>query len=369
MPAQLEPLGPDSSDEELFRALDPMIRAIVRRRLSVTLDADDSRRRNQDALDVYQKIWAVVFARLRSSREGGDPNPVREVMAYAASAAHSCCDEYIRMIHKDWWRLKNKLRYLLNRRPGLATWVLEGELWCGCVGWKTGSVAPANAAATRNLQSPAALEAFGYTPQMSAQGWDTLLEAIFSNLEGPIRLDDLVRAFATVEKVEDIPDQPFDEDKHVGVTRRSPEAAADATSVLPIVDPILRREQLKKCFDEILQMDRRHRIAYLLNMSDGKLEAFPELGVASVIQILSSLELTEQELGILLVELAQDDADRKLVQTLESRACDEAFWLLWKNLPLEDLLIAKLLGVGRQQIINFRRKALERLGRRMEDYR
>jgi F420-0:gamma-glutamyl ligase-like protein len=38
---------------------------------------------------------------------------------------------------------------------------------------------------------------------------------------------------------------------------------------------------------------------------------------------------------------------------------------LWSQLPLSDLVIAEMLGVNRQQVINLRRSARERLNRRM----
>jgi hypothetical protein len=54
---------------------------------------------------------------------------------------------------------------------------------------------------------------------------------------------------------------------------------------------------------------------------------------------------------------------RTIAETLEFSA--ESFAALWKSLPLEDLAIADLLGVTRQQVINLRKSARERLTRRI----
>jgi hypothetical protein len=43
----------------------------------------------------------------------------------------------------------------------------------------------------------------------------------------------------------------------------------------------------------------------------------------------------------------------------------QEFAKLWNNLPLEDTTIAQNLGVTRQQVINLRKSARERLARRM----
>jgi hypothetical protein len=54
---------------------------------------------------------------------------------------------------------------------------------------------------------------------------------------------------------------------------------------------------------------------------------------------------------------------RTIGETLELPP--EAFAGLWNSLPLDDLAIAALLGVTRQQVINLRKSARERLIRRI----
>ena len=44
---------------------------------------------------------------------------------------------------------------------------------------------------------------------------------------------------------------------------------------------------------------------------------------------------------------------------------EDRFAELWNDLPLEDSAIAQLLGITRQQVINLRKTARERLARRM----
>jgi hypothetical protein len=45
---------------------------------------------------------------------------------------------------------------------------------------------------------------------------------------------------------------------------------------------------------------------------------------------------------------------------------DEVFAGLWSRLPLDDASIAELLNITRQQVINLRKCARERLARRMK---
>ena len=44
----------------------------------------------------------------------------------------------------------------------------------------------------------------------------------------------------------------------------------------------------------------------------------------------------------------------------------EQFSQLWDELPLDDASIARLFGITRQQVINLRKTARERLARRMK---
>jgi hypothetical protein len=46
---------------------------------------------------------------------------------------------------------------------------------------------------------------------------------------------------------------------------------------------------------------------------------------------------------------------------------DEEFSALWVDLPLDDSRIATMFSISRQQVINLRKTARERLRRRMEE--
>ena len=78
----------------------------------------------------------------------------------------------------------------------------------------------------------------------------------------------------------------------------------------------------------------------LLNLRDSQqrdaLMLLPLTGVAGLPEMSAVLELSLNELAV-----------------------------LWNRLPLDDLSIARLLGVSRQQVINLRKSARQRLIRRM----
>jgi hypothetical protein len=100
------------------------------------------------------------------------------------------------------------------------------------------------------------------------------------------------------------------------------------------------RSWLKRLWEEILLLPLRQRLALLLNLRDehggAALPLFPATGVASMRQIAAALEMEA-------VALAG----------------------IWNQLPLADQTIAARLSVNRQQVINLRKSARERLGRRL----
>jgi hypothetical protein len=101
-----------------------------------------------------------------------------------------------------------------------------------------------------------------------------------------------------------------------------------------------QRAHLEWVWTEVKALPLRQRRALLLNLCDdpgeGVAALIPVTGLASVEGVAQLLELSVEE-----------------------------FRAIWDDLPLDDLAIAGLLGVSRQQVINLRRAARERLNRRI----
>ncbi len=108
-----------------------------------------------------------------------------------------------------------------------------------------------------------------------------------------------------------------------------------------VVDELLGREYLRRLWDEVCQLPVRQRVALLLNLRDeqgrGVAVLLPLTGTASIRAIAEALEIPVAEL-----------AD------------------LWSTLPHDDARIADRLGVTRQQVINLRKSARDRLVRRLQ---
>jgi RNA polymerase sigma factor (sigma-70 family) len=103
-----------------------------------------------------------------------------------------------------------------------------------------------------------------------------------------------------------------------------------------------RRELMARLWSEIAALRPLQRAALLLNLRDhhggNALLLFLLLGIAGIDALASAAGMGADE----------------LVQ-------------LWNDLPLDDLTIAARLGVSRQQVINLRKSARERLSRRLQE--
>lgn len=134
------------------------------------------------------------------------------------------------------------------------------------------------------------------------------------------------------------PERPWGrEGEAEGLFDRLADPAPDAATALE------RRSHLERLWGEIRQLSPQQAAALILNLRDGEgrgaVALLPLTGVATM---------------------------RDIARTLEMPA--ERFAEIWNRLPLEDSAIAESLGVSRQQVINLRKSARERLARRMRKY-
>lgn len=354
--------------DELLAQVLPMVRSIVRRKSGATLADDDTRRDNVDAIELYHEVIARVWERIVGSDHGdGAGTDIADLRAYAASVTHNAWSDYLRDKYPRRTSLRNRLRYFIEHQPRYALWQgVGGESMCGLRAMQLGSVTVASEriAALRDgreriseLRLPA--RAF---EQFDAAAWDLLLEALFKHLAGPIALDDLVAVTSyLVGLKEDRHESLDDEDDEVGDGLADRSLTPEETAEM--------RAALTKLWVAVTRLKPDYRAAYLLNVpgagkSRGDLEVFVIHGVASIGEIGASVGLEDRQYRIAYAGIDLDDEDRAGIELL--RTAHEQFFLLWKYLPLADLLIGRMLGLAQQQVINRRNLAMRELARAMQ---
>lgn len=325
---QLVPFLEAATDGEAERHLvallsgsaEPLARRIARSRLrSSGLDAAD---------DVCAEVLVQILSRLRALRQSTPGAEIADFKSYVAVAAYNACHDHLRARYPQRWRLKSRVRYLLTHQPGLATWEGEaGEPVAGFAAWREVTVPAAAGAIDRLREDPQAMAG----PSASRPLPD-LVAALLDRLGGPVAVDELVDAIARIQGIQDAPVVEAMDGAAMEVV-----AAPESSDAIAGLDA---RVALKRIWVEITALPPRQRVALLLNLKDADerdaIALFPLTGTVTIREIAGVLEMAPERLAA-----------------------------LWGDLPLEDSAIATLLGVTRQQVINLRKCARERLERRL----
>ncbi len=306
--------------QELVAVARPIIESVVRRRLVFCASAEF-----QDRDDVCGEVVVELIRRLRAFRDGENTIPIENASSYVATAAHHACDEYLRRKYPQRRRLKTKLRYILSTEPQFAVWENAAEQsreWlCGLKVWQLQGNQP-----VRRL-SESWQDISIRTTDRSQQSVVAMLATIFDAVQSPILLDELVGIVARFWGVSDRI-VPIDPEKSDNLLVPNPESH------------LVQRRGLECLWSEIRNLPVPQRIALLLNLRSGEGDSpivfFPVMGIATIRQIAEVLNIPAEE-----------------------------FAELWNQLPSDDLMIAARLGVTRQQVINLRKSARDRLRRRI----
>lgn len=316
--------------------ISPLVRQILRHKLQIYVNQRKENYRNPDLEEVQQEIQFQLLKRLYNLKTHAVKEPLVNLRGYVAATARNACDEYMRRKSPLRRQLKDHIRYCLLTHQELALWEETGQGWfTGLSIWKSiDELLPdKDTAKTRPDLHRLLIERLG---EVDAQGLSlhNLITKILQIAGAPVEVDQLTSVIAETYGIQDYPVTSFDG----GPARLSERLPSQQPNPNELVE---YREHLKRLWDEICQLPRRQRVALLCNLKNPQgvnvITLFPATRVATFEQIAEALEIPQRE-----------------------------FEALWSKLPLEDLSLAQYLGITRQQVINLRRNARDRLLRRMK---
>ncbi len=285
----------------------------------------------QDASDLFNEIVANLLARLRQIRNDSSRGAIADLRGYIAATAYNACNLYLRQKYPRRSRLKNRLRYLVSHDAAFALWTNEASgLTCGFAQWRDRAELTPQGFFEKIRQDPAE---WIDTAGLRSVGIDraqlsSLLNALFQSCGNPIRLDDLVNIVAEICREKDQPDESLDTALSLVAPNVDFETALEQQHILTLL------------WQEVCRLPHRQRLALLLNFRDSGgqdlVSLLPYTRTATIAQIAEAIDFALEE-----------------------------FLELWNKLPLDDVTIGELLGATRQQVINLRKCARERLERRI----
>lgn len=291
----------------LLETAEPVIERVLGAKLARTPFNDPDTRD-----DLRSEVIVRLVDRLQRPEDLA-ATAIESIRDYAAVAACHVCDDFFRVKYPVRTRLKNRIRYLLGHDARFAVWTAGRNLVGGMAGWQQrAAVVPP---ATSDLH-PASREL------------GDVLALLFRAARGPVELDVVVDAVA---------DLTGERDPAISGLRLADDSEDRSATAAERME---NEEFLRRLWTEIRALPPRQRAALLLNLRDGHgdavLHVFPLLGIASADHIGETLEIEPRR-----------------------------FQLLWTELPLDDERIAAMLGITRQQVVNLRKSARARLGRRL----
>lgn len=306
-----------------IHGIEPVVKAVLRSKLRVSLRDEDDSYMNQIGLDMLSDVKATllpVIRRLRAEK----PEPIIDSFeAYVKTTALNAYRQYLRQKYPVRLRLRNKVLYILKHRARYESWHdAAGRRLCGLHEWRHMTPISLQALLTESLDLPAAGAPDDNQIIIEA------IELVLSTARAPVLFEDLISTIWAGLGMEETR-KVSDSDPTLEVVRSDRKGAPERFD---------EHEALRRLWGAIATMPVEHRRALLLNLTDGKgenlISLLPLLGIASIRQI---AQMLEYEIG--------DFAE------------------LWLRLPLNDLQIAEELGVTRQQVINLRQTARAKLRR------
>jgi RNA polymerase sigma factor (sigma-70 family) len=302
----------------------PVIKRILRKKLSVAGGTA-----MQDEPDVYSEVVVRLLKRLQKWFLNPDQIDVANFDSYVAVITKNCCNEYFRSKFPRRWHLRNRVRYALTRLPGLAMWSSnKGDWLCGLAGWEGRVEEPENGRLQKLSDEPEGI--LKTKPVKLSEA----IQRIIRYVGVPIPLEVVISILAKLPGIR----EQFQDSR---VEKQQMERLPDPRP--PVEAGSVHTKFLERLWLEISQLPPKQRVALLLNLRDNEereaIALFPAAGIASIEDISTVVDIPLEE-----------------------------FYDLWKELPLDDVRIAERLKLTRQQVINLRKSARERLTYRMRHF-
>jgi hypothetical protein len=270
--------------------------------------------------DVCNDALASLIARLRAlRREPAEASPITDFTAYTAGVTANAVNQHLAARYPERNRLRRRLRMVCVSDARLKMWETSSGSWlCG----QSGHAGDERATAADLEICKSELARLRLPRDLSE-----LVALILSHTRMPVELNELTQLCAIVTGA-------VDQQQNVDRLEDTlPDGGALAS---------YRAEMsgwVRQLWAEIGALPDRQRFALLLNLRSAQgtaIELIEDLGIATFDDLAGVLGMTKEEL-----------AD------------------VWNRLPLDDKEIAEKLGLERQQVINLRSAARQRLQRRM----
>jgi hypothetical protein len=265
--------------------------------------------------------------------------------SYAATAARNVYRDHVRSLYPQLTALQSQLKAAFEQLAEYAVWTERKRSVCGRSEWH-GRPPGFTRARLMSAHRDSELPVMKLPAAKENAQWARLFDAIFLAFPAPLRLNDLTVFLAAhfgLDRQRFVP--PGDTANRLE-TSLSPAPSAEQS--------VLDRETVALAWEAIQNMQRNHRLVFLLGLSAQTIEAFPCARVASLDQIGASLGLSEEEFALLLPVRSPPEL---------------RIYALVEAIPIPDALLSRLLGVDPKlkphYVSNLRQTARDQIRRKI----
>jgi hypothetical protein len=309
-----------TSDSAAREPRDPVVESLLahaRDRIDAEIAAAERRHEivATDAADLANEAMLRLVGRVRRLIEEGRTDPIARFTDYVRATVHNLVEDHRARQDPLRSRLAARLHYVMTHTGELALWSREPAL-CGL----------ASRDRHREAVRVAPLPPFSQARADDARELRVVVVDLLRRTGGPVEFPELL---ASVARAAGLAPRPF-----VPVGAGSVPAAPDLHAALE------SRQYLQAFWAEIVELPLLQRRALLLGRGFVDDEA--------VAVVLAALGVA---------------GPRRLAEVLEMPLAE--LLTQWNALPVADASLAARLGLTRQQVINLRKSARDRLARRL----
>lgn len=260
--------------------------------------------------DLGAMVMLRVIGRL-NELVSGDAAPIERLPEYVARLARNVISDLLRSRYPERRRLRRRICAALARDERFAMWTSSNGLLCGLREWRE---------MERTREAP-------FLGRRDASDLAATLRELFELAGGPLTVNAVTQTLAAAWNVTD------------ALIVDAAELPLPDLSATPDLH-IENRAMLETVWREVGELRPLQRAVLLLNLRDidgsNALALLVLLDIATIDEIAGAIGLPSESLAA-----------------------------IWSSLPLDDLRIGEMFSLRRQQVINLRQAARQRLGRRV----
>jgi RNA polymerase sigma factor (sigma-70 family) len=304
----------------LIDQVTPVIEGVIRGKVGAAVAAIERE-------DLFSEAILQLIRKLQEIKPDPARHTITNLNAYAAVTAFNVLHAHFRRVHPERQRLRNRIRHVVRKSAQFGLWQSpSGHFVCGLAEWAgtvSGECSEADLDRIPPLSPPLPAT---WSEDIGRAQITRALDQIFDHGRKPLGLERLVEKVAELFRLQ-VFSPPAVRSERIDET-----ASAESSLVY--------RSALVEVWREVDLLPPRQRIALLLSLRDENGSAITSL--------------------LILLRIATFD---QLAAAVE--LSPEALAAIWDRLPLPDIAIAERLELSRQQVINLRKSARDRLGRRL----